>query len=124
VHVTGYYFFPPNHIYQPPADILSFLRKGEPPICITFGSMVNRDKGRIDRIVRKSLTQTGNRGIVLSGWSGVTETSSNDFLYLEAVPLDWLLPRCKMVIHHGGAGTTAAGLCKESFRREVNPINR
>jgi len=31
-------------------------------------------------------------------------------LYLESTPHDWLLPRCKLVIHHGGAGTTAAGL--------------
>jgi UDP:flavonoid glycosyltransferase YjiC (YdhE family) len=29
---------------------------------------------------------------------------------MESVPHDWLFPRCKAVIHHGGAGTTAAGL--------------
>lgn len=110
VHITGYYFFQPNNSYQPPADLLSFLREGERPICVTFGSMVNRDKERTDRIVRESLKQTGNQGIILSGWSGVKESSSNDLLYLEAIPHDWLLPRCKMVIHHGGAGTTAAGL--------------
>jgi sterol 3beta-glucosyltransferase len=72
--------------------------------------MVNRDKERIDRVVRESLKQTGNRGVILSGWSGVSELSSNDLCYLEAAPHDWLLPRCKIVIHHGGAGTTAAGL--------------
>lgn len=38
------------------------------------------------------------------------ESSSNDLLYLKAVPHDWLLPRCKAVIHQGGARTTAAGL--------------
>jgi UDP:flavonoid glycosyltransferase YjiC (YdhE family) len=37
-------------------------------------------------------------------------SASNDILYLESAPHEWLLPRCKMVIHHGGAGTTAAGL--------------
>ena len=31
-------------------------------------------------------------------------------LFLESAPHDWLLPRCKAIIHHGGAGTTAAGL--------------
>jgi sterol 3beta-glucosyltransferase len=110
VHVTGYYFFPHNNSYQPDADLLSFLQKGEPPVCITFGSMVNQAKLRIDRIVRESLNQTEHRGIILSGWSGVEEPSSNDLLYLEAAPHDWLLTRCKMVIHHGGAGTTAAGM--------------
>jgi sterol 3beta-glucosyltransferase len=110
VHVTGYYFFRLDNSYQPPADLLSFLEGGEPPVCVTFGSMVNRDREQIDRIVRESLKQTGNRGIILSGWSGVQESSSKDLLYLEATPHDWLLPRCKLVIHHGGAGTTAAGL--------------
>jgi hypothetical protein len=104
VHVTGYYFVPPNNSYQPSAELLSFLQEGEPPVCITFGSMVNRDKDRIDRTVREALKQTGYRGIILSGWSGVEKAASNDLLYLEAAPHDWLLPHCKMVIHHGSAG--------------------
>jgi sterol 3beta-glucosyltransferase len=110
VHVTGYYFLPPDNSYQPPAELLSFLQEGESPVCITFGSMVNPDKDRIDRIVQESLKRTGRRGIILSGWSGVEEAASNDLLYLEDAPHDWLLPRCKMAIHHGGAGTTAAAL--------------
>ena len=110
VHVTGYYFFPRDNSYQPPAELLSFLEETEPPICITFGSMVHSDQERIDRIMRESLMQTSNRGIVLSGWSGIKEPSSKKLLYLEGAPHDWLLPHCKMVIHHGGAGTTAAGL--------------
>lgn len=109
-HVTGYYFFPPDDSYQPPIELHSFLQTGKPPVCITFGSMVNRDAQRIDQIVRTSLRQTSNRGIILSGWSGIVNHSSKDVLYLKAVPHDWLLPRCKMVVHHGGAGTTSAGL--------------
>jgi sterol 3beta-glucosyltransferase len=110
VHVTGYYFLSENQTYQPPAELLSFLEDGEPPVCITFGSMVNRHQQRIDRIVRQSLRETENRGIILSGWGGIRESSSTDLLYLDSVPHEWLLPRCKMVIHHGGAGTTGAGL--------------
>jgi UDP:flavonoid glycosyltransferase YjiC (YdhE family) len=72
--------------------------------------MVNRDAEKINDIVLTALAQTGNRGIILSGWSGVKSFSSNETLYLDAVPHDWLLLRCKLVIHHGGAGTTAAGL--------------
>jgi sterol 3beta-glucosyltransferase len=111
VYVTGYYFHSPNHSYQPPVQVDSFLKAGKPPVCITFGSMVNRDAERIDHIVRQSLKQTDNRGIILSGWSGIRNRSSRDVLYLQATPHDWLLPRCKMVIHHGGAGTISAGLC-------------
>ena len=110
VHVTGYYFHSPNYSYQPPIQLDSFLKAGKPPVCITFGSMVNRDAERIDHIVRESLRQTDNRGIILSGWSEIRNQSSRDVLYLEATPHDWLLPRCKMVVHHGGAGTISAGL--------------
>ncbi|MDQ2691313.1 MAG: glycosyltransferase, partial [Chloroflexota bacterium] len=105
VHVTGYYFFPQDHSYQPPAELLSFLQDGDPPVCITFGSMVNRDKEIIDRLVREALERTANRGVILTGWSGVGVQHSTSSLYLETAPHDWLLPRCKMVIHHGGAGT-------------------
>src|SRR5215208_6437717 len=110
VHITGYFFFSSNYSYQPPAPLESFLEAGGPPVCITFGSMLNRDAERIDQIVRKALRQTDNRGIILSGWSGVGNRSSRDVLYLEETSHDWLLTRCKMVIHHGGAGTTSAGL--------------
>ena len=110
VHVTGYYFFPYGQSYQPPGKLSAFLDGGEAPVCVTFGSMVHREKERIDRIVREALRQTAQRGIILSGWSKSNEPASQDFFYLEQVPHDWLLPRCKMVIHHGGAGTTAAGL--------------
>ena len=110
VHVTGYYFFPRPDSYRPPEELLSFLQHANAPICITFGSMVNRDNEKIDGIVRQALKQTKNRGILLSGWSKVQARASADLFYLEAAPHNWLLPRCKMVIHHGGAGTTAAGL--------------
>jgi sterol 3beta-glucosyltransferase len=110
VHTTGYYFLPLDQTFQPPLALDSFLKSGKPPVCISFGSMVNKDAERIDAIVREALKQTGNRGIILSGWSGVKKQSSNTLLYIESAPHDWLLPHCKMIIHHGGAGTTSAGL--------------
>lgn len=109
IHVTGYYFF--GHVdYQPPVALQSFLEEGDLPVCISFGSMMNRDVERIDHVVRDALERTGNRGIILSGWGEVKNASTADVLYLDAVPHDWLLPRCKTIIHHGGAGTTSAGL--------------
>ncbi len=110
VHVTGNYFFDLNTTHQPTVELQSFLDAGNAPVCISFGSMVNRDAKKIDHIVRQALNRTHQRGIILSGWGKVEHPSSDDLLYLEAVPHDWLLPRCKMVVHHGGAGTTSAGL--------------
>jgi sterol 3beta-glucosyltransferase len=108
--VTGYFFFDSNFSYQPPTELQNFLESGEPPVCISFGSMVNRDAEKIDSIVREALKRTSHRGIILSGWGGVKQSSTKDLLYHDSAPHDWLFPRCKMVIHHGGAGTTSAGL--------------
>lgn len=110
VHVAGYFFFDGTPSYQPPRELQNFLDAGEPPVCVSFGSMVNRNAEKIDRVVREALKWTNQRGVILSGWGGMMRSSSSDLLYLDAVPHDWLLPRCKMVIHHGGAGTTSAGL--------------
>lgn len=111
VYVTGYFYFDfDDSSYQPSNELQTFLDSGVKPVCVSFGSMVNRDAKRIDEVIRESLKQTQRRGIILSGWGGVDQSSSKDLLYLESAPHDWLLPRCKMVIHHGGAGTTSAGL--------------
>lgn len=103
-------FFDEDSSYKPSVELKDFLDAGKPPICISFGSMVNRDAERINNILREAIVKTNNRGIILSGWSEVDAGSNSDLLYLNAVPHDWLLPQCKMIIHHGGAGTTSAGL--------------
>jgi sterol 3beta-glucosyltransferase len=110
VHVTGYLFSNASNSYQPPVALQEFLYESETPICVSFGSMLNRDEERIDNIVCETIRKMGQRGIILSGWSKAHRSSSKDLLYLESAPHDWLLPRCKMIIHHGGAGTTSAGL--------------
>jgi hypothetical protein len=40
----------------------------------------------------------------------LTEVPDGVFLLETGCPHDWLLPQCSAVVHHGGAGTTAAGL--------------
>jgi sterol 3beta-glucosyltransferase len=110
VHVTGYYFFPYNNSYIPPNELKDFLEAGRPPVCISFGSMVNKNAEKIDMVIRESLKRTNNRGIILSGWGSAKRETAKDLLYLESAPHDWLLPKCTMLIHHGGAGTTSAGL--------------
>jgi sterol 3beta-glucosyltransferase len=110
VHVTGYLFDQQDRTVQPDPALVRFLDAGAPPICVSFGSMLNQDAAKNDHIIREALRQTNHRGIILSGWSDVNNESSKEILYLNSVSHTWLLPRCKMVIHHGGAGTTSAGL--------------
>ncbi len=111
IHIPGYFFLEASESYQPPPELTDFLATGEPPICVTFGSMVNREAQRIQQIVYQSLNETGQRAVLLSGWSGAQAMQpGNNLLALESAPHDWLFSRCKAVIHHGGAGTTGAGL--------------
>lgn len=50
------------------------------------------------------------RAVVATGWGGISLESSEQVLALEEVPHSWLFPRVTGVVHHGGSGTTAAGL--------------
>jgi UDP:flavonoid glycosyltransferase YjiC (YdhE family) len=111
IHISGYFFLDTDPTYQPPQAQIDFLNAGDAPICVTFGSMINRDAEQIDRIVRETLIKMNRRGIILTGWGGRKQDRHDDrLLYLESAPHDWLFPRCDMIIHHGGAGTTGAGL--------------
>jgi sterol 3beta-glucosyltransferase len=111
VHVTGYWFLERTGEWRPPAGLLHFLDNGPPPVYVGFGSMSGRDPRRITRIVIDALQQAGVRGIIATGWGGLdADTLPESIFKLEQAPHDWLFPRTAAVIHHGGAGTTAAGL--------------
>jgi UDP:flavonoid glycosyltransferase YjiC (YdhE family) len=64
---------------------------------------------RISEIVREALLRAGARGVVQSGWAGL-DASADGVLTVGEVPHGWLFPQTAAVMHHCGAGTTAAGL--------------
>lgn len=109
VHVSGYLFLDEEG-YQPPADLDQFINAGPAPVCVTFGSMVNKATERMRAQVLGALDRQGERVILLSGWGIPASSSAKSVFCLDSVPHSWLFPRCKVVIHHGGAGTTAAAL--------------
>lgn len=97
--------------WSPPEPLRRFLEAGEPPVYVGFGSMPNQEPRATFDLILRALEMTGQRGVVYGGWGGLHgEASCNRALVTEGVPHDWLFPRMKAVVHHGGAGTTAAGL--------------
>jgi sterol 3beta-glucosyltransferase len=91
--------------------LLSFLAAGPPPVYVGFGSMASRQSKKISNIVVSALSQSGVRGIIATGWGGLDAEHCPDTIFrTNSVPHDWLFPRVSAVVHHGGAGTTAAGL--------------
>ncbi len=109
IHIPGYFFLDTIAGYQPPQSLADFLAEGEPPVCVTFGSMVNQEAERIQRLVLQSLRTDRQRVVLLSGWGRELVSDTDDSVFnINSAPHDWLFPRCKAVIHHGGAGTTGA----------------
>ena len=109
--VTGYWFIDESNDWEPPESLNTFLQDGDPPICFGFGSMANRDPQATGQIIVEAIQTTGKRGIILSGWGGLNaDHLPEDILMLDYAPHDWLFPRMAALIHHGGAGTTAAAL--------------
>ncbi len=111
VHVTGYWFLERQTDWEPPPELVAFLDSGPPPIYVGFGSMHARSAEILTGAVVEGLTRVGLRGILLSGWGALSHQNLPDHVFaVESVPHDWLFPKVSAVVHHGGAGTTAAGL--------------
>ncbi|MHB1355529.1 MAG: glycosyltransferase [Anaerolineae bacterium] len=110
-HVTGYWFLDPPADWVAPQPLVDFLQAGPPPVYVGFGSMGNRNPEQTTALIVQALAQTRQRGIIQSGWSGLRAASLPDSVYmLDACPFAWLFPQVAAVVHHGGAGTTSAGL--------------
>ena len=110
-HVTGYWFLEPSQGWEPPADLLHFLKSGPPPIYIGFGSMSSSKPEEIADLALEALARTGQRGVLYEGWGGLKKEQLPETVFMTgSVPHTWLFPRMAAVVHHGGVGTTAAGL--------------
>lgn len=110
-HVTGACFLDRAPDWEPPADLVAFLGDGPPPVYVGFGSMNDRDPERVSGMVLDALRRAGLRGVLNTGWGGMSQTDTpDDVSVLHDIPHDWLFPRVAAVVHHGGVGTTAAGL--------------
>jgi sterol 3beta-glucosyltransferase len=92
-------------------DLERFLAAGAPPIYIGFGSSVSPDPAQLGAMVSDAVRQAGIRAVIASGWGALRGVQSNsETMVINSAPHRSLFPRVTAVVHHGGAGTTAAGL--------------
>jgi len=109
--VTGHWPLPSNGRWEPPRALCKFLDAGPPPVYVGFGSMAGRHPERLAAMVVEALMKSGQRGVLATGWGGLGSVRLPKSVFLvEDIPHDWLFPRMSAVVHHGGAGTTVAGL--------------
>jgi UDP:flavonoid glycosyltransferase YjiC (YdhE family) len=110
LEVVGYWW-PAHPAWTPPPELTDFLRAGPPPVFIGFGSMGPGQGERLARPILDAIGRARVRAVVQAGWAGLDLSSSaGDVLTIGETPHDWLFPRMAAVVHHAGAGTTAAGL--------------
>lgn len=109
VHTTGFWHLPLRCDWTPPSRLSDFLRNGDPPVFVGFGSMVGRDPQRTGRIVTEAVRLARVRAVIVTAWGGIVpDGMHNDIIYMDEVPFDWLFPQMAAIVHHGGSGTTGS----------------
>jgi len=103
--------------YSPAPELLAFLNsKGgdnNKPLYIGFGSMVIEKPSKLVEIIKSAAKAVNCYVLLQSGWTKYGEDYemiSDEVMVIGAMPHDWLFDQVSGVVHHGGAGTTSAGL--------------
>ena len=108
---TGFWFNPTPADWQPPPALDAFLAEGPAPVYLGFGSMTDEAPDQTTKLVLEAVERAGVRALLSSGWAGLGDTDLPDTVRVVGdLPHEWLFARTRAVVHHGGAGTTAAGL--------------
>ena len=92
-------------------EVASWIAAGSPPICFSFGSMRIESPTDTVAMIGAACGHLGKRALICSGSSDFADTPRGDHVkVVGAINYSAVLPNCRAVVHHGGAGTTAAGL--------------
>lgn len=110
--MTGYWFAPSPASWAVPQNLMHYLETGEAPIVISLGAMAisGNDAMQAAQITLEAIRHAKIRAII-QGWNEALQdlTLPASVFHAGALPHEWLLPRCKAFVHHGGFGSTAAG---------------
>lgn len=112
IRITGFLEDAPE-VYTPSPALAAFLGQSPAPLFIGFGSMTSGNMQNALAVTLSALKQTGLRAVLAAhGWGDVdaAQLPQNVHMLREYVPHRWLFERVSAIVHHGGAGTTAAAL--------------
>lgn len=92
-------------------EVESWISCGKPPIYFGFGSMPVRSAADTVAMISAACAELGERALICSGWADFGHLpQSHDVKIVRSVNHSTIFPLCRAVVHHGGAGTTAAGM--------------
>jgi UDP:flavonoid glycosyltransferase YjiC (YdhE family) len=92
-------------------EVLSWIAAGTPPICFGLGSTPVSSPTDMVAMIGAACTELGERALICSGPNDFADVPRFDHVkVVDAVNHAAILPACRAVVHHGGPGTTIAGL--------------
>jgi UDP:flavonoid glycosyltransferase YjiC (YdhE family) len=92
-------------------EVASWIAEGTPPSFFGFGSMPVKSATDTLTMIGAASAQLGERALVCAAGTDFIDVSRIDHVkVVDAVNFAAIFPSCKAVVHHGGTGTTAAGL--------------
>ncbi len=92
-------------------DALSWIASGTPPIYFGLGSTPVSSPADMVAMISAASAELGERALICSGPNDFADAPSFGHVKLvDAVNHGAILPACRAIVHHGGPGTTAAGL--------------
>ena len=93
-------------------ELESWLAAGQAPAYFGFGSMPISGLAACVQMIERVTQRLGLRSLVSTGWSDLNgcSRSNGDLRVVGVLDHGAVLPRCRVAIHHGGAGTTAASV--------------
>jgi rhamnosyltransferase subunit B len=110
VKLTGFPIFDGGEAQPVPEEVEAYLNAGEPPIVFTPGS-ANVHGHEFFEAAVDAAGRLGRRTMLLSKFDEhLPEKLPENVRRFSFAPLSRMLSRCAALVHHGGVGTTAAGL--------------
>jgi vancomycin aglycone glucosyltransferase len=92
-------------------EVLSWIAAGTPPVYFGFGSTPIASPAETIAVISAACARLGERALICSGPNDVTGVPQADHVKIVAeVNHAAVFPNCRAVVHHGGAGATAAGI--------------
>ena len=92
-------------------ELESWIAAGTPPVYFGFGSTPVQSLTETVAMISDACAELGQRALIYSSMQGSDDIPLAEHVKLVGlVDYSAILPMCRAVVHHGGAGTTAAGL--------------
>ncbi|MFV8164458.1 glycosyltransferase [Mycobacterium sp. 134] len=92
-------------------EVASWIAAGTPPVFFGFGSLPMESGAKTLAMISSVCAELGERALVCSAGTDLSDVPQSDHVkVVGAMNYSAAFPACRAVVHHGGLGTTAAGL--------------